>query len=111
MHMTGGLFWFSMGIVFVLVATGFKVFAADLGWRITWWKGLLATLWYAIFSLSFYAWGTLIGEGENSAGLKLFSIGIFVSIVFAVGLVRLFAQSGRATDAAAQGNEAPVTDA
>ena len=34
-----------------------------------WWSGMLAVLWYAIFSASFYAWGTLIGENEGSAGL------------------------------------------
>jgi len=85
----GSLFWFAMGILFVLVAWAFKTFADDRGWRLSWWKSLLAILWYAILSLSFYAWGTLVGEGESSAGFKLFLIGLFVSIVFGAGVVRL----------------------
>lgn len=111
MFMTSGPFWFGMGILFVLVASGFKAFAEDRGWRITWFKGLLAILWYAVFSLSFYAWGTLIGEGEGSAGLKLFLIGMFVSIVFAVGLIRLFVHGGRTADSAARVGGEPAPDA
>jgi hypothetical protein len=93
--LNGAFFWFLMGITFVLVAAAFKVFADGRGWRITWWKGLLAAAWYAIFSLSFYAWGTLVGEGESSAGLKLFLIGLFVSTVLGVGLMRLVAHRPR----------------
>jgi hypothetical protein len=62
---------------------------------LTWWKGLLAVVWYTVLSLSFYAWGTLIGEGEAGAGLKLFLIGLFVTIVFGVALLRLFAHQPR----------------
>ena len=87
--LNGGLFWFAMGILFVLVAWAFKAFADDRGWRLNWWKGLLALLWYAILSLSLYAWGTLVGEGEAGAGFKLFLIGLFVCIVFGAGLIRL----------------------
>ena len=96
MFLNGAFFWFLMGIVFVVVALAFKAFADDRGWRITWWTGLLAVAWYALFSLSFYAWGTLVGEGEGSAGLKLFLIGLFVSIVSGVGLMRLVAHRPRA---------------
>jgi hypothetical protein len=85
------LFWLLMGIVFVLVAAGFRTFARDRGWVITWWKGLLAILWYAIFCACFYAWGTLIGENEASAGYKIFLLGLFVSAILGVGLWRLLA--------------------
>ena len=95
MDLTGGPFWFLMGVIFVLVAAGFHAFARDRGWVLTWWKALLAVVWYAIFSLSFFAWGTLIGENEAAAGLKLFLIGLFVSIVFGVVLIRLMAHSTR----------------
>jgi hypothetical protein len=95
MFLNGALFWFSMGILFVLVAAAFKAFADGRGWRITWWKGLLAVAWYAVFSLSFYAWGTLVGEAEGSAGFKLFLLGLFVSTVLGVGLVRLLAHKPR----------------
>jgi len=86
---SGGLFWFAMGVLFVLVAWAFKTFVDDRGWRLSWWKSLLLLLWYAILSLSFFAWGTLVGEGEAGAGFKLFLIGLFVSIVFGAGLIRL----------------------
>lgn len=95
MDLTGGPFWFVMGMVFVLVAAAFRAFANDRGWALNWWKSLLAIAWYAILSTSFFAWGTLIGENEASAGFKLFLIGIFVSIVFGVGLVRLLAHSSK----------------
>ena len=95
MDLTGGPFWFLMGVVFVLVASGFHVFARDRGWVVTWWKALLAVVWYAILCTSFFAWGTLIGENEAAAGLKLFLIGLFVSIVFGVALIRLMAHPTR----------------
>ncbi len=98
MSLTGGPFWFLMGVIFVLVASAFWTLARDRGWVITWWKGLLAVVWYAVLTLSFFAWGTLIGEGEAGAGLKLFLIGLFVSIVFGVALLRLFAYRPRSSE-------------
>ena len=95
MILTGGPFWFSMGVVFVLVASAFRVFAEDRGWVVTWWKGLLALVWYAVVSLSFFAWGTLIGEGEGEAGFKLLLIGLFVAVVLGVALIRVFAHRPR----------------
>lgn len=90
MFFESGFFWFLMGIVFVLVAAGFKAFADDRGWIITWWKALLGVIWYGIFSVSFLAWGTLIGEGEGGAGFNVFLLGMFISVIFGVGLWRLF---------------------
>jgi hypothetical protein len=95
MDLTSGPFWFLMGVVFVVVAAGFNRFARDRGWIVTWWKALLAILWYGVLCTSFFAWGTLIGENEPGAGLKLFLIGLFVSIVFGVALVRLMARPAR----------------
>jgi hypothetical protein len=95
MDLTGGPFWFLMGVVFVVVAAGFYAFARDRGWVVTWWKALLAIIWYGVLCTSFFAWGTLIGENEAAAGFKLFLIGLFVSIVFGVGLIRLMAHSAR----------------
>ena len=98
MVLSGGPFWFLMGVVFVLVAAAFRAFALDRGWDLTWWKGLLAVIWYAVLTLSFFAWGTLVGEGEPGAGFKLFLIGIFVTIVLGVGLVRLMARQPRKSE-------------
>jgi hypothetical protein len=91
MFLDGNIFWFLMGIIFVLVAAGFKAFAEDRGWVVNWWKGLLATIWYWILMLSFYVWGTLAGEGEASAGWKIFLVGFVICVILGVGLWRLFA--------------------
>ena len=91
MFFESGFFWFLMGIVFVLVAAGFKTFADDRGWIITWWKALLGMIWYGVFSVSFLAWGTLIGEGEGGAGFRVFLLGMFISLILGVGLWRLMA--------------------
>jgi hypothetical protein len=82
-------FWLLMGAILVLVGFAFKAFAEDRGWQLTWWKGLLGLVWYTLILLSFYAWGTLAGENEGSAGIKLFLFGIFVCAVLGVGLWRL----------------------
>ena len=97
MFFNSGLFWFGMGVVFVSVAAGFKVFAEDRGWRLSWWKGALAVVWYLMLGGSFYAWGTLMGEGEASAGFKLLLLGLFVCVVFGVALLRLLAHKPRAS--------------
>lgn len=89
MFFDSNLFWLLMGIVFVLIAAGFKVFADDRGWVITWWKALLAFVWYLILATSFYASGILIGENEASAGFKLLLLGLFICMILGVGLWRL----------------------
>lgn len=91
MFFNGNIFWFLMGLLFVVVAGGFKVFAEDLGWKLTWWKWLLSVVWYlGFFGMSFYAWGTFVGEGFPGAGFKLFLLGFFISIILGVGLWRLW---------------------
>ena len=89
MFFDGNMFWLLMGMLAVLVGAGFNEFAKSRGWTLTWWKWLLTLIWYVIFTMSFYAWGTLIGENESSAGFKLLLSGMFVSIILAVGLWRL----------------------
>lgn len=89
MFLNGGLFWFLMGTIFVLIAAAFKAFADDRGWVITWWKGLIALLVYAFFVLAFYGWGTLIGENEAGAGFRFFLLGLFITLIIGVGLWRL----------------------
>ncbi len=95
MFFDSNLFWVLMGIVFVLVAAGVKAFADERGWVIPWWKGLLAVSWYVLFCSSFYAWGTLIGENEGSAGFKIFLLGFFVSAILGVALWRVLSYKPR----------------
>jgi hypothetical protein len=93
-------FWLLMGAIFVLVGFAFKAFAEERGWKLTWWKGLLALLWYGLILLSFYAWGTLSGENESSAGIKIFLVGIFVCAILGVGLWRLMGWMPKPADKA-----------
>lgn len=80
-----------MGILLVVIAAALRSFASRHGWVITWWKWVLIVLWYALFGVSFYTYGTLVGENEAQAGLRLFLLGMFLSLVFGVGLRRLLA--------------------
>jgi hypothetical protein len=98
------LFWLLMGVVFVLIAAGFRAFAQDRGWVLTWWKGLLVILWYVLFCASFYTWGTLIGENEGSAGYKIFLLGLFASAILGVALWRVLAHKPVASASKAGGN-------
>ncbi len=95
MFFNSSLFWFLMGIVFVLVAAAFQAFARDRGWRIVWWKVLLALLCYGIFMMSFYAWGTLMGENEGIAGLKILYFGLFISIFLGAVTWRLLSNPSK----------------
>jgi hypothetical protein len=89
MFFNSSFFWFLMGILFILAAAGFSAYAKDRGWVISWWKAILALIWYAIFALSFYAYGTLMGENEAGAGSKILGLGLFVSLVLGLIIWRL----------------------
>ena len=95
MFFTGGLFWFLMGLLAVLVGAGFKAFADQKGWTLNWWKWTLSILWYIIFSISFYAWGTLIGEMEGMAGFWIWLVGMVISLILGVGLWRLLSAKSK----------------
>ena len=93
-------FWLLMGVILVLVAAAFKAFAEDQGWKLTWWKGLLALLWYGLFSMSFLTYGTLAGEDEASAGLKLMLLILFICLILGVGLWRLMLWNPKGAESA-----------
>ena len=95
MFINSGLFWFIMGMITILIGAGFRVFATDRGWTLNWWKWVLTILWYGIFSLSILAYGTLAGEREESAGLKILLLGLFICIVYGAGLLRLLSHRAR----------------
>lgn len=82
-----------MGILFIVVAAGFRAYAKDHGWIISWWKAALGILWYCIFMLSFYAWGTLIGEREGDAGFKILLLGLFICLISGAGLWKIMGKS------------------
>lgn len=82
-------FWILFGVVLVLIGAAFKAFADDQGWNLTWWKGLLALIWYGLFASAFFTYGTLAGENESSAGLRIMLVILFVCLILGVGLWRL----------------------
>lgn len=84
-----------MGMLFVLVAAGFRAYARDRGWILSWWKAALGIVWYAALLLSFYSWGTLMGENEGEAGIKILLLGLFICLVSGVGLWRLMGKKSR----------------
>ncbi len=96
---TSNFFWFAMGMLAILVGVGFNIFAQDRGWKMNWWKWLLAIVWYSILSISLYASGTLIGENEQQAALWMGALGLFVSLILGVGLWRLFAHGAEKPEA------------
>jgi hypothetical protein len=89
MFLDGNLFWLLMGVILVVVGAAFKAFADDQGWKLTWWKAVLALLWYGLFASSFYIYGTVTGEGEGSAALKMLLFILFICLILGVGLWRL----------------------
>ena len=93
MFFESNLFWFLMGMLSILVFVGFNYFAEDRGWKMNWWKWILAIIWWGIFSVSFYAWGTMVGEDEAGAGLWLLAVGMFVCVVYGVILWRILAHN------------------
>ena len=95
MSFDGPLFWMLMGMIAVLIGGALWSFADRHGWAMTWWKWVLAVLWYAVFCLSFYASGTLVGEFESRAALRVLLLGLFFSLVLGVGLVRVLAHRSR----------------
>lgn len=86
---SGALFWFVMGILFVLVAIGARVWAEDLKLKMTWWKWLLVALWYGLLNFTIAVPFTFWGENEGRAGrTSLLFMGV-ITIILGVGLFSL----------------------
>jgi hypothetical protein len=93
----GPVFWMLMGAVAVLMGGALGSFSDRRGWAMPWWKWLLALAWYAVFASTFYASGTLFGEMEPEAGVRVLLVGLFLTLVLGVGLVRVLAHQAKAT--------------
>lgn len=88
MRFNGPLFWFLAGLLCAALVAGLRSLAQRRGLVMGAWTWLLSALWYLLFCTTFYTFGTLVGENEAEAGLKLFLIGSFLSLVLGVGLWR-----------------------
>ena len=62
------IFWIVMGLLYALMIAGAPIWADDLGLHMSWWKWVLASLWYVFWSYSFAAAFTLRGEKEPGPG-------------------------------------------
>jgi hypothetical protein len=83
------LFSFVFGAVTGLVVAGAIAWAKDLALKMTWWKWLLAVLWYVLLNFFVFLDFTMIGEGETGAGWKMLLFQGVIMIILGVGLVRL----------------------
>jgi hypothetical protein len=88
---TSGFFWFVMGMLMVLVGVGAAAWVKDLGLKMTWWKWLLAILWYALLNLSVAVPMTFVGENEPGAAVRTFLPLVVITIITGVGLWRVLA--------------------
>ncbi|MBL7175980.1 MAG: hypothetical protein ISS66_09170 [Desulfobacteraceae bacterium] len=80
------LFWMVMGLIYALMIAGAPAWAQDLGLKMTWWKWLLAALWYFILSVGLAGGFTLLGEKEPRAGYYSLGLVLIVMIILGVGL-------------------------
>lgn len=91
------IFWIVMGLIYALVASGFKLWTEDLGLKMTWWKWLLSGLWYAILSITVAGGATLIAENEARAGFYMWGFFGVITIVLGVVLWRILVAKPKKT--------------
>lgn len=94
----GGIFWFAMGVVFVIVALGARAWAKDLRLRMTWWAWILVLAWYALLNFTVALSFTLIGEGERSAGLRFLAFLGVITLLCGAILARWLGARRRAPE-------------
>ena len=75
-----------MGLVYALAIAGARVWFQDLGLDMTWWKWVLATVWYIVLNVGIASGFTLMGEKEPRAGWAILATALIVMIVLGVGL-------------------------
>jgi hypothetical protein len=82
------IFWTVMGLIYAVLMAGARYWAQDLGLHMTWWKWVLAALWYVLLSFAFAGGFTLMGERERGAGWR--HLGFFLTITVVFGLALWF---------------------
>jgi hypothetical protein len=83
------IYTFLVGVVSGLVIAGARVWARDMGLKMTWCKWLLSAFWYILLNFFVFLDFTMIGEGETGAGLKLLFFQGVTMFILGVGLVRV----------------------
>ena len=83
------IFAFIVGALLGLVVPAAVIWAKDLGLKMTWWKWLLAALWYLFLAFSVLSAFTLVGEGEPAAGMRMLAFALVITIILGAGVVRI----------------------
>ena len=96
-----GLIWFILGILFILIAAGAKVWAEDLKLNMNWWKWILVGLWYGLLNFTIAVPFTFWGENESKGALSLLVFLGVVTIILGVALFS-FLWSKRVTESEKQ---------
>lgn len=75
--LTGPIVWAALALV-----KKFKL-------AMTWWKWMLAILWYFLLIFSVLLSFTMVGEGEEVAGMKILLFLGVILLILGVGLFRI----------------------
>ena len=78
------IFWVVMGLIYTIAALSAPIWATDLGLQMSWWKWLLAAVWYVLINFSFAGSFTLLGEKEPGAWYKFLVFHLIITIIFGV---------------------------
>ena len=73
------------------------VWFAELGYKMNWWKWLLAAIWYLLLNATVAAPFTLLAENEAKGAWGTLGIMGVLTIILGVGLWRLLASGKKAT--------------
>jgi hypothetical protein len=90
-----GLFWFIMGMLSILVVVCAKTWADKSDVNMTWWKWIIAALWYIGFLFSIAVPATFMGEGEIHAGLTMIVFSVVPSIIIGFIVWRVITSVGK----------------
>ena len=79
------IFWTVMGLLYALIIAAAPVWARDMGLQMSWWKWILAAVWYALLSFTFAGSFTLMGEREPGAWYRFLGLNLIITII--VGII------------------------
>ncbi len=79
------IFWTIMGLLYALIIAAAPVWARDMGLQMSWWKWILAAVWYALLSFTFAGSFTLMGEREPGAWYRFLGFNLIITII--VGII------------------------
>ncbi len=86
---TFSIYFLLIGLLTGLITWSAVTWVKDLGLKMTWWKWLMAGIWYSLLLFFVFVSFTFIGEGETAAGWKTLAFEGVIMIILTVGLVRV----------------------